>query len=324
MGPGGRAPGRRTLRGRARSKRAERAASDVPFLPATGAHAVSSAGILPLVTQVDFFETLRTREHALLMGVLNVTPDSFSDGGRFATPDQAAAAGRALHDAGAALVDVGGESTRPGAPPVPPARELDRVLPVLERLRGLPLSIDTRRASVAARALDAGVLVVNDVSAGADPEMLPLVAERGAGLVLMHMRGDPATMQADPRYDDVVREVEDYLLGRAATAEAAGVARDRILLDPGIGFGKTVVHNLALLAALPRLAGRGYPVLVGVSRKSFLGAITGRDAAGRGDATTAAVALAAFHGAAVVRVHDVGPSADAVKLAAAWRRCLLQ
>ena len=271
-----------------------------------------------------FFDALAERPHALVMGILNVTPDSFSDGGRFGGPDEAAAAGRALVEAGAALVDVGGESTRPGAAPVPPHEERARVLPVLERLRGLPVSVDTRRASLAAAALDLGALLVNDVSAGADPEMFPLVAERGAGLVLMHMRGDPATMQGDPRYDDVVREVEDTRLGRAAAPGAAGVARDRILLDPGIGFGKTAAHNWTLLAALPRFAGLGYPVLVGVSRKAFLGALTGRDAAGRGDATTAAVALAALEGAAVVRVHEVAAAVDAVKVAAAWRRCLLQ
>ncbi|MHC4549755.1 MAG: dihydropteroate synthase [Planctomycetota bacterium] len=260
----------------------------------------------------------------LLMGVINATPDSFSDGGRFAGPDEAAAAGRRMVADGAAIVDVGGESTRPGAPPVDPEAEAARVLPVVERLRDLPLSVDTRRASVARRALEAGTVVINDVSAGADPEMFPLVAAHGAGLVCMHMRGQPRTMQDAPRYADVVGEVEGFLLARAAAAEAAGVARERILIDPGIGFGKTLAHNLALLVALPRLARHGYPVLVGVSRKSFLERLTGRDVADRGAATTAAVALCTLHGAAVVRVHDVPDARDAVAVAQAWRNRLLQ
>jgi dihydropteroate synthase len=222
--------------------------------------------------------------------------------------------------AGAAIVDVGGESTRPGARPVDPDEEARRVLPVVRGLRDLPISVDTRRASVARAALDAGASVVNDVSAGKDPLMLPLVAERGAGIVLMHMAGEPATMQASPRYGDVVGEVEAFLLGRAAAALAAGVARDRILLDPGIGFGKTAGHNVALLDALPRLAGHGYPVLVGVSRKSFLGSITGREVGARDAATAAAVALCAARGAAVVRVHDVAGAIDAVRVAAALGR----
>lgn len=274
--------------------------------------------------RVEFFEALRERTGALVMGVLNVTPDSFSDGGRFAGPDEAAAAGRALLAQGAAIVDVGGESTRPGAEAVDPDAELSRVVPVLERLRGAPVSVDTRRAAVAARALDAGAAVINDVSAGADPEMFPLVADRGAGLVLMHMRGEPATMQAAPRYDDVVGEVEAFLLARAAAAGEAGVPRDRILIDPGIGFGKTLEHNLALLRALPRLARHGYPVLVGVSRKSFLGRLTGRGVGERGPATLAAVALCAAAGAAVVRVHEPAPALDAAKVAAAWASRLLQ
>jgi len=271
-----------------------------------------------------FLEALRTRTHPLVMGVLNVTPDSFSDGGRFATPDEAAAAGRALVAEGAAIVDVGGESTRPGAAPVHEAEEEARVIPVLERLRGLPLSIDTRRAGIAAAALERGAVMVNDVSAGADPEMFPLVAARGAALVLMHMRGDPRTMQTDPRYGDVVAEVEAFLLVRARAAVEAGVAAERILLDPGIGFGKNLEHNLALLAALPRLAKHGYPLLAGVSRKRFLGELTGRAVGDRGPATIAAVALAVFHGAAVVRVHEPLPALDAVRVAAAWRSRLVE
>ena len=261
------------------------------------------------------------------MGVLNVTPDSFSDGGvHFASDsspdgdtDDAAQAGRAMVEAGAAIIDVGGESTRPGAAPVTPAEEWSRVGPVLERLAGAPLSIDTRHASTARRAIDAGALLVNDVSGASDPDMLPLVAERRAGICLMHMRGEPGTMQADPRYDDVVGEVEAYLLDRAVAAHAAGIPRDRILLDPGIGFGKRVEHNCALLRALPRLAAHGYALVLGVSRKRFLGDLTGRPTQARAHATTAAVTLCAEAGAALVRVHAVGPALDAVRIAAALR-----
>jgi dihydropteroate synthase len=266
-----------------------------------------------------FFAALGERSHALVMGVLNVTPDSFSDGGRFRDAAAAVRAGRDLFARGAAIVDVGGESTRPGSEPVAVHEELERVLPVLEGLRGLPLSVDTRHAAVAARALEAGACLVNDVTAGRDSEMFPLAARTGAGLILMHMRGDPATMQDDPRYDDVVAEVEAYLLERAAAAEASGVARDSILIDPGIGFGKTLEHNLELLRALPRLAGHGYPVLVGVSRKRFLGELTDRPVGDRRDATTAAVTLCALSGAAVVRVHDAEAALDSVRVARAWK-----
>lgn len=272
-----------------------------------------------------FFAALRGRASPLLMGVLNATPDSFSDGGRFLGPDALAEAARRMAAEGAAIVDLGGESTRPGALPVDAETELSRVVPVLERLRGeMPLSIDTRRASVAREALDLGAVLVNDVSGARDPEMLPLVAARGAGIVLMHMKGDPATMQDSPWYRDVVLEVEDFLLARAEDALVAGVPRDRILVDPGIGFGKTLDHNLALLAALPRLAAHGWPVVLGVSRKRFLGEVTGRAIHERRDGTTAAVALAAFHGAAVLRVHDVAPARDAVAVARAYRQGLLE
>ena len=197
--------------------------------------------------------------------------------------------------------------------------ELGRVVPVIELLRGVPISIDTRHTAVAAAALDAGAAVVNDVSAGGDPEMFHLVSERGAGLVLMHMQGQPGTMQRAPHYDDVVGDVEAYLLERAGRAEAAGVPRERILIDPGIGFGKTPAHNTALLRALPRLSRHGYPVLAGLSRKTFLGTITDRAVDRRHDATTAATALAARDGAAVLRAHDVPAALDAVRIAAAWR-----
>jgi len=274
-----------------------------------------------------FFEALRSRADAppLIMGVINVTPDSFSDGGRYAGPEPALAEARRMAAQGAAILDIGGESTRPGATPVARKAEALRVLPVIEGLRDLPVSVDTRRATIAALALRAGAVLVNDVSAGADPDMFPIVAAHGAGIVCMHMRGEPGTMQQDPRYADVIGEVEGFLLARAAAAEAAGVARDRILIDPGIGFGKTLEHNLALLQALPRLASHGLPVLVGPSRKSFLGQITGRAVKDRGDATTAALALCAFEGgAAVVRVHDVPAARDAASVALAWRNRLLQ
>ncbi len=265
------------------------------------------------------------RGPALVMGVLNTTPDSFSDGGAYADPGAAAEAARRMVAEGAAIVDVGGESTRPGAIPLDEETEIHRVAPVFDRLRGeMPLSIDTRHVSVARRALDLGAILVNDVSAGRDPGMLPLVAARGAGIVLMHMRGEPGTMQEAPAYDDVVDEVEAFLLARAGEAAASGVPRDRILVDPGIGFGKRLEDNLALLAAMPRLAAHGWPVVVGVSRKRFLGDLTGRSVADRRDGTTAAVALAAFHGAAMVRVHDVSAARDAALVARAYQRRLLE
>jgi len=272
----------------------------------------------------DFFRALADQEHALVMGVLNVTPDSFSDGGRYESVEAAVAAGRAMVEAGAAIVDVGGESTRPGADPVSPATEAERVVPVIEGLAGALVSVDTRHGPVARAALRAGACLVNDVSGGRDPDLLEATAAHEAGLVLMHMRGDPRTMQAEPRYDDVVAEVEAHLLECADTAMAAGVRRDSILLDPGIGFGKTLAHNVALLAATPRLAGHGFPLVLGVSRKSFLGALTGRPVDERDEATAAANALGAYAGAAVVRVHDVAAGLDAVRVAAAWRSALIE
>jgi dihydropteroate synthase len=258
----------------------------------------------------------------LLMGVVNVTPDSFSDGGRFLDPSAAVAHGVRLAEEGAAILDIGGESTRPGADPVPAEEELRRVVPVVERLAaagtGSQLSIDTSKAAVAGAALDAGASYVNDVTAfRGDPAIAGLVAERGVECCLMHMLGEPRTMQDDPRYDDVVGEVESFLAERAEAAVAAGVARERIALDPGIGFGKTVEHNLALLARLDEIVALGRPVVVGVSRKSFLGRITGRGADDRGVATAAANVLALERGASVFRVHDVPETLDALAVAAA-------
>ena len=245
------------------------------------------------------------------MGVVNVTPDSFSDGGRFIAPEAAIEHGIGLVDAGAAVLDIGGESTRPGAAPVDAGTELDRVIPVIEGLAAhisVPISIDTTKAEVARAAIAAGATIVNDVSAGeADPTMLTTVAEAGVGYVAMHRRGQPDTMQRDPQYADVVTDVIEYLAQRLDAARAAGIAEDALMADPGIGFGKTIDHNLALLASLPELiAGVGVPVLVGTSRKSFLGRLVDVDEpAARDDATLATVVWALERGASMVRVHDV-------------------
>jgi dihydropteroate synthase len=269
------------------------------------------------------------RERPAVMGVVNVTPDSFSDGGRFLDVDVAVAHGLELVAEGADLLDVGGESTRPGAVPVAAGEELDRVLPVVTQLAaaaGVAVSIDTTKASVAAGALAAGAVVVNDVSAGtADAEMFEVVRRAGAGLVLMHMRGDPQTMQHDPRYDDVVAEVGDFLIERLAAARAAGIRDDAICVDPGIGFGKLPQHNLTLLARLPELVERcAVPVLVGPSRKTFIGAVLADASRSssplpvheRDDGTLATVVWALDHGASVVRVHDARSAAQAVRLLA--------
>lgn len=253
------------------------------------------------------------------MGIVNVTPDSFSDGGRWLDPQAAIAHGRALAGEGADILDVGGESTRPGAAAVDAAEERRRVIPVVEALAadGLRVSIDTMKAEVAAAALDAGASFVNDVAALRDPGMLPLVAERGCDVCLVHMRGEPRTMQADPRYDDVVDDVRAFLATRAEVAVAAGVAPARIVVDPGIGFGKTVEHNLVLLDRLDELVALGFPVLIGTSRKSFLGTIAGRDTADRLPGTIATNVLALERGASIFRVHDVAAVRDALEVAAA-------
>ncbi len=258
------------------------------------------------------------------MGVLNLSPDSFSDGGRFGTPGDAVAAAVAMERDGAAVIDVGAVSTRPGAAPVPAAEEWARLLPVLGPLRAavsVPLSLDTTSAWVLARALPVGVDLVNDVSAlGDDPEMAGVVAHSGLPVVLMHRRGTPATMQDDPRYDDAPAEVRAELLAAAERAAAAGIARERILLDPGIGFGKRVEDNVALLAALPALVRLGHRTVLGCSRKSFLGALAGGAAVGsREHATTATTVLAALAGVDFIRVHDVRAAADALAIVEAVR-----
>jgi dihydropteroate synthase len=257
-----------------------------------------------------------------IMGVVNVTPDSFSDGGRFLDCDAAIRHGLELEAEGAAILDIGGESTRPGADPVSASEELRRVLPVIEGLIAAgakaEISIDTSKAEVADQALHAGATIVNDVTAlRADPEMATVVAAEGAALCLMHMLGDPRTMQDDPRYDDVVAEVSAFLQERMAVAVAAGVPIDRIVLDPGIGFGKTVAHNLELLRRLDELVAVGRPVLIGTSRKSFLGRLTGRDVDHRLAATIATNVIGYIHGASIFRVHEVAPVDDALKVAAA-------
>jgi dihydropteroate synthase len=252
------------------------------------------------------------------MGILNCTPDSFYDGGRYADPDAAVERGLAMVDEGAAILDIGGESTRPGAGPVPADEETARVVPVIEGLRGrteVPISIDTRTTAVAEAALCAGADIVNDVSALRDAGMAGLLARTGAGVVLMHMRGTPGTMQQDPVYDDVVGEVRDYLRERASAAEAAGVPRERILLDPGFGFGKTLAHNAALLEGLGALAELGYPVLVGLSRKSMMQTALDLPKEERLEAGLACAVMAVERGAAVVRTHDVRATVRAVGMA---------
>jgi dihydropteroate synthase len=255
-----------------------------------------------------------------LMGVVNVTPDSFSDGGLYFDARAAVAHGEELAAAGAAILDVGGESTRPGAEEVSVEEELRRVVPVIEGLAGgeAEISVDTSKAAVAAAALDAGAAIVNDVTAlRGDPGMAALCAERGATVVLMHMLGSPRTMQSNPVYDDVVAEVKSFLTGRVEAALAAGIAEERIWLDPGIGFGKTAEHNLELLRRLAELAELGRPLVVGTSRKSFIGRLDGSDAGERLGGTIASSVLAAVEGAAVLRVHDVAEVGQAIAVAAA-------
>ena len=258
----------------------------------------------------------------VLVGALNVTPDSFSDGGDFLDPDRAVARAATMLDEGAHVIDVGGESTRPGSDPVSPDEEARRVIPVIRGLvadrPGAIVSIDTYRAGTAEAALNAGARVVNDVTAlRGDPSMAGVVSEARCPVVLMHMRGEPKTMHRDPRYEDVVREVRDFLAGRAEHAVAAGVEEENLILDPGIGFGKTLEHNLMLLGHLDSLAELGFPVLVGASRKSFIGRITGVERAKeRVFGTVAANVIACARGATFFRVHDVRANREA--LAVAW------
>ena len=260
----------------------------------------------------------------VLMGVLNVTPDSFSDGAEFLDPDKAVARAASLLDEGALIVDIGGESTRPGSEPVSPDEELRRVMPVLRGLLAVRpeavVSIDTYRASTAEAALDAGAHSGNDVTALRDPRMVGVVAERGCSIVLMHMRGEPKSMQQGPRYEDVVREVRDFLARRTERALQAGVEEENIIIDPGIGFGKTLEHNLTLLNRLGALVELGFPVLVGASRKSFLGRIVGSGSPKeRLFGTVATNVIAYEQGVSLFRVHDVRANREALAIAAAIR-----
>jgi len=255
-------------------------------------------------------------ERTLIMGVVNVTPDSFSDGGRFEDAEAAIAHAYRLVEEGADIVDVGGESTRPGAAPVSVEEELRRVLPVVRQLREIPVSVDTHRLEVMRAAIDQGASMINDVDALAAPGALEAVARSQCAVCLMHKKGEPATMQRDPYYDDVVGEVEGFLRERIVAAERAGMRKDRIVVDPGFGFGKTLEHNLALLRNLPRIAALGVPVLAGWSRKSSLGKITGSPEGERLPASLAMALLSLERGATILRVHDVRETKDVVEV---WR-----
>lgn len=259
---------------------------------------------------------------ASVMGILNVTPDSFSDGGRFDRRDTALEQALQLAREGAAIIDVGGESTRPGAESVSEQEELDRVVPVIEAIRAetdVPVSIDTSKAGVMRAAVAAGAAMINDVCALQGVGSLQAASDLGVAVCLMHMQGEPRTMQADPRYDDVVAEVAEFLEQRVDACVAAGLPEDRIVLDPGFGFGKTHDHNVELLANLRQLRVRGRPLLMGVSRKSTLGELTNRSVEQRLPASVAAAAIAVINGAAIVRAHDVSATVDALKVAQAVR-----
>ncbi len=259
----------------------------------------------------------------VVMGIVNVTPDSFSDGGQWLDPDKAIAHALRLVADGAGILDIGGESTRPGANPVAADEQLRRIVPVFEGLRGVDarLSVDTTKAAVAAAAIDAGADIVNDVTAlRDDPDLAVLCAERGVTVCLMHMLGEPRTMQDDPHYDDVVDDIKAFLIERLEHATAAGIAEDKVWLDPGIGFGKNVDHNLALLGRLDELAAIGRPIVVGTSRKGFIGRISGQEIEGRVPGTIATNVIALGNGAEVFRVHDVAAVAQALDLAAATFR----
>lgn len=258
----------------------------------------------------------------VVMGVLNVTPDSFSDGGRFASADAAVAHALRMVEEGAALIDVGGESTRPGAQAVTAEEEIGRVVPVIEALAmrtNVLISIDTSKPAVMTAAVRAGATLINDVRALREPGALQAAADSGAGICLMHMQGEPRTMQVDPHYGDVVAEVCDFLRKRAEACMAAGVVPDRLAIDPGIGFGKRLEHNLALLAGLAALVGLGWPVMVGASRKSMFGALLGRAVDQRIAGGVAMATAAVLSGASIVRTHEVAPTVDAVKVAMALR-----
>jgi len=260
----------------------------------------------------------------ILMGVLNVTPDSFSDGGQFLDSERAIEHGLQMAAEGAAIIDVGGESTRPGSASVSADEQIERVVPVIKAIAkkvNIPISIDTYSHEVAEAALDAGAAMINDITALSDERMAELAAQQQVPVVLMHMQGTPATMQAEPKYGDVVEEILQFLLGRARRAEQFGIPKERIFIDPGIGFGKTLEHNLLLLRSIDKFAASGYRVLVGTSRKSFIGKITGKEKpAERLFGTAATVALCAAAGVSIVRVHDVAAMVDVVRIVNAVER----
>lgn len=278
----------------------------------------------PLIRWQCRDRTLSLGSRTLVMGILNVTPDSFSDGGRYLDSKRAIEHGLEMARDGADLIDVGGESTRPGSEPVPAEEEQWRVVPVIEALSretDRVLSVDTRKARVAEKALAAGAHLVNDVSAlSSDPDMLRVVRDHGAGVVLMHKRGEPKTMQDEPRYENVVTEVRDYLTSRIEHLAASGIPEEAVAVDPGIGFGKTLEHNVALLVHLRELARLGRPVVIGVSRKSMIGRITGREVQDRLPGSLGAAAYAILRGAHVIRVHDVKESCDTARLMDIFRR----
>jgi dihydropteroate synthase len=258
------------------------------------------------------------------MGVLNITPDSFSDGGRYLDPEKALERAVRMFEEGADIIDIGGESSRPGSIAITAEEESARIIPAIKAIKkrlDVPLSVDTYKSEVARQALEEGATIINDISAlRMDPEMASVVADFDAGLVLMHMKGIPKTMQEEPSYDDVVSEVYEYLSEAIDAAEAAGVGPDKIVVDPGIGFGKRIEHNLSLLRNLRELEGLGKPLLVGTSRKSFIGEVTSKGVEERIFGTAASVAFAVMNGASVVRVHDVGPMKDVVKVIDAIRK----
>jgi len=291
--------------------------STTPLIAVSGESKATPGYLATRHGELDF------RRRRLIMGILNVTPDSFYDGGRRLEPDQAVADGTALVEAGADIIDIGGESTRPGAGPVSAEVEQERVIPVLRALRqkvNVPLSIDTYKSEVARAALEAGADMVNDISAFSfDPQMVSLVAGEKIPVVLMHMQGTPRTMQMEPRYDDVVREVKDFLIRQVREAVNHGIEPGKIIIDPGIGFGKTLDHNLALLRGLPELTALGQPLLVGASRKGFIGKILGVEPDERLEGSLAAAVASVLAGANIIRTHDVRETRRVILVADAVR-----
>ncbi len=264
------------------------------------------------------------RKAPVVMGILNVTPDSFSDGGQYASRDAALRHADEMISQGVEMIDVGGESSRPGSEPLSLQEEMDRIMPVLEALKGAPvaLSVDTYKAKVMTAAINLGVDCINDIWAFRQPHAIEAIAKSSCGVMLMHMQKDPLTMQFDPQYQDVVAEVNGFLMERCVALEDEGIARERLAIDPGFGFGKTVEHNMTMLAHFQEFTRHGLPVVAGLSRKSSLGAITGKDIAHRQTASVAAALMALERGAQVLRVHDVDPTMDAVKIWVATQECL--